>query len=204
MLLLVGLGNPGDKYVKNRHNIGFMAVDEIARQNNFGAEKSKLQALYREGSIITETGPQKCIIIKPQTFMNLSGSAVGGFMTFFKVKPKDVIVFYDEIELAPGKCRVKIGGGTAGHNGLRSVTGQIGSDYKRVRLGVGHPGKEKVLGHVLGDFSSEDNIWLDALLGAVANTIGLLIEGQNDAFQTKVATLAPAPEIPSWLRGGDK
>lgn len=202
MLLLVGLGNPGDKYAKNRHNIGFMAVDEIAREFNFGAEKSKLQALYREGTISTENGTEKCIIIKPQTFMNLSGSAVGGFMTFFKLKPKDIIVFYDEIELAPGKCRVKIGGGTAGHNGLRSISGQIGSDYKRVRLGVGHPGKEKVLGHVLGDFSGDDQKWVDALLEAVAKAAPLLIAGENDGFQTKVALLAPPPEVPQWLRGG--
>lgn len=204
MKLLVGLGNPGDKYAKNRHNIGFMAVDEIARAHGFGAEKSKLQGLYREGIIATEAGDEKCIILKPQTFMNESGRAVGGFATFFKIHPKNIIVFYDEIELAPGKCRVKVGGGTAGHNGLRSISAQIGSDYYRVRLGIGHPGKEKVLSHVLSDFSSDENIWLDKLCQAIAKYTPLLIEGKNDNFQTAVATASPAPPIPSWLRGADK
>lgn len=203
MLLLVGLGNPGDKYANNRHNIGFMAVDEIARVHDFGAEKSKLQGLYREGNIATEKGDEKCIILKPQTFMNESGRAVGGFATFFKIPPKNIIVFYDEIELAPGKCRLKIGGGTAGHNGLRSISSQIGSDYKRVRLGIGHPGKEKVLGHVLGDFSSDENIWVTKLCEAIAKHTPLIIEGKNDNFQTAVATTAPAPAIPAWLRGAD-
>lgn len=205
LLLLIGLGNPGDKYANNRHNIGFMAVDEIARSHNFGAEKTKLQALYREGQIAApDSEMQKCIIVKPQTFMNESGRAVGAFATFFKVHPKNIIVFYDEIELAPGKCRVKIGGGTAGHNGLRSISAQIGSDYKRIRLGIGHPGKEKVLGHVLGDFSSDETKWVEVLNRAVADSMPLLVDGKDDAFQTKVSTLAPAPPIPTWLKGGDK
>lgn len=202
MFLLVGLGNPGAKYAKNRHNIGFMAVDEIARQYNFGAERSRLQGLAREGMIETDAGAQKAIIVKPQTFMNESGRCVGGFMTFHKIPIAKVIVFYDEVELAPGKCRVKIGGGTAGHNGLRSIVAQSGSDFKRVRLGVGHPGREKMLSHVLDDFSSSEMVWVDSLCDAIARTAPLLLDAKHDSFQTEVSKLSPAPPIPSWLRGG--
>lgn len=202
MFLLVGLGNPGAKYAKNRHNIGFMAVDEIARRYQFGAERSRLQGLAREGVIETEAGVQKAIIVKPQTFMNESGRCVGGFMTFHKIPIAKVIVFYDEVELAPGKCRVKIGGGTAGHNGLRSIVAQSGSDFKRVRLGVGHPGREKMLSHVLDDFSSSEMVWVDSLCDAIARTTPLLLDAKHDSFQTEVSKLSPAPPIPSWLRGG--
>jgi len=202
MFLLVGLGNPGAKYAKNRHNIGFMAVDEIARQYNFGAERSRLQGLAREGVIETETGPQKIILVKPQTFMNESGRCVGGFMTFHKIPLAKVFVYYDEVELTPGRCRVKVGGGTAGHNGLRSIVAQSGAGFKRVRLGVGHPGREKMLSHVLDDFSSAEMGWVDTLCDAVARTTPLLLEDKHDAFQTKVSTLAPPPPVPAWLRGG--
>jgi len=202
MFLLVGLGNPGAKYAKNRHNIGFMAVDEIARQYNFGTERSRLQGLAREGVIETEAGPQKIILVKPQTFMNESGRCVGGFMTFHKIPLAKVFVYYDEVELTPGRCRVKVGGGTAGHNGLRSIVAQSGAGFKRVRLGVGHPGREKMLSHVLDDFSSAEMGWVDNLCEAVASTTPLLLEDKHDAFQTKVSTLAPAPAVPSWLRGG--
>jgi peptidyl-tRNA hydrolase, PTH1 family len=203
MFLLVGLGNPGPKYAKNRHNIGFMAVDEIARQFNFGAEKSRLQGIAREGRIETEAGPQKAIIVKPQTFMNESGRCVGGFMAFHKISIAKVIVFYDEVELAPGKCRVKVGGGTAGHNGLRSIVAQAGSDFKRVRLGVGHPGREKMLSHVLDDFSKDEMVWVTSLCDAVARQTPALLDTKHDAFQTEVSKLSPAPPIPAWLRGGD-
>ncbi len=202
MFLIVGLGNPGPKYAKNRHNIGFSAVDEIARQHGFGAEKSRLQGLAREGLIETNEGPKKAIIVKPQTFMNESGRCVGGFMAFHKISIANVIVVYDEVELAPGKCRVKIGGGTAGHNGLRSIVGQSGAGFKRVRLGVGHPGREKMLSYVLDDFSSAENIWVGTLCDAVARMAPLLLDNQHDAFQTEVSKLSPAPPIPSWLRGG--
>jgi peptidyl-tRNA hydrolase, PTH1 family len=202
MFLIVGLGNPGPKYAKNRHNIGFMAVDEIARQHGFGAEKSRLQGLSREGVIETETGPQKAIIVKPQTFMNESGRCVGGFMAFHKISIAKVIVLYDEVELAPGRCRVKIGGGTAGHNGLRSIVAQSGAEFKRVRLGVGHPGREKMLGYVLDDFSSAEMGWVSTLCDAIARTTPFLLEAKHDAFQTEVSKLSPAPAIPAWLRGG--
>lgn len=204
MYLLVGLGNPGSEYERNRHNIGFMAVDEIAREYNFGAEKKKLQGIYRDGTINTKDGPQKCIILKPQTYMNESGRSVGGFATFFKIPPKNIIVFYDEIEIEPGRCRAKSGGGTAGHNGLKSISGQLGSDYKRIRLGIGHPGKEKVTSHVLGDFSSEEFNWVDKLCQGVAKCTPFILEGAFDKFQTEVSKLAPAPKVPSWLRGGKK
>ena len=202
MFLLVGLGNPGPKYAKNRHNIGFMAVDEIARQHGFGTEKLRLQGLAREGSIETDHGPQKAIIVKPQTFMNESGRCVGGFMAFHKLSIAKVIVFYDEVELAPGRCRVKVGGGTAGHNGLRSIVGQSGPGFKRVRMGVGHPGKEKMLSHVLDDFSSAELPWVTSLCDAVARNAPKLLTDEHDAFQTEVSKLSPAPPIPSWLRGG--
>ncbi len=202
MFLIVGLGNPGPKYAKNRHNIGFMAVDEIARQHNFGAEKSRLQGVSREGLIETPSGPQKAIIVKPQTFMNESGRCVGGYMSFHKISLSHVIVFYDEVELAPGRCRVKIGGGTAGHNGLRSIVAQSGAGFKRVRMGIGHPGRDKMLSFVLDDFSGAEMVWVKALCDAVAQKSALLLDAQHDAFQTEVSKLSPAPPIPSWLRGG--
>lgn len=198
MYLIVGLGNPTKQYENNRHNIGFMAVDEIAREYNFGAEKSKLQGLYREGAINNE----KCLILKPQTYMNESGRSVGGFATFFKIHPKNIIVLFDEIELEPGRCRVKIGGGNAGHNGLKSISGQLGSEYKKIRMGIGHPGKEKVTSHVLGDFSSTDWEWVENLNRAISKHFGLILEAKYDSFQTEVSKAAPAPPVPSWLRGG--
>lgn len=203
MFLIVGLGNPGAKYAKNRHNIGFMAVDEIARRHDFGAERTRLQGISRDGVIETQSGPQKVILVKPQTFMNESGRCVGGYMTFHKIPLDKVIILYDEVELAPGRCRVKIGGGTAGHNGMRSIVSQVGSNTTRVRLGVGHPGKDKMLSYVLDDFSNAEMNWVSALCDGVAQATPMLLEGRHDAFQTKVSTLAPAPPIPAWLRGGD-
>jgi peptidyl-tRNA hydrolase, PTH1 family len=152
--------------------------------------------------IQAEAGPQNAIIVKPQTFMNESGRCVGGFMSFHKISIAKVIVFYDEVELAPGRCRVKVGGGTAGHNGLRSIVGQSGSDFKRVRMGVGHPGKEKMLSHVLDDFSSAESVWVASLCDAVARQTPLLLDNKHDAFQTEVSKLSLAPPIPPWLRGG--
>jgi PTH1 family peptidyl-tRNA hydrolase len=202
MFLIVGLGNPGPKYAGNRHNIGFMAVDAAADRLGFGAEKSRLQGLAREGVIDTASGPTKALIVKPQTFMNESGRCVGGFMTFHKIPLSKVIVLYDEVELAPGRCRVKVGGGTAGHNGLRSIVGQSGAGFVRVRLGIGHPGREKMLGYVLDDFSSAEKIWVEALCQAVAHSLPAVLDGQYDAFQNDVFKAAPPPPIPAWLRGG--
>ncbi len=177
MHLLVGLGNPGDKYRHNRHNIGFMAVDAIASRYAIGPFKNKFQGLIAEGQI----GSVKVLLLKPQTWMNNSGDSILAAAQFYKLGPEDVTVFYDEIDLVPGKVRVKRGGGNGGHNGLRSIDPQIGTGYRRVRLGVGHPGhKDAVMPHVLGDFSKADREWLDPLLEALAENVGMLLAGDNN------------------------
>jgi PTH1 family peptidyl-tRNA hydrolase len=186
MLLFAGLGNPGAKYANNRHNVGFMAADAIARRHSFAPWSKKFQAETAEGKI----GGEKVLLIKPQTFMNLSGQSVGEAMRFYKVEPSAVTVFYDEIELPAGKVRVKVGGGSAGHNGIRSLDQHIGKDYRRVRIGVGHPGvKEMVHGHVLGDFAKSDREWLDVLLDAIAGNAELVAKGDENGFMNKI-TLA--------------
>jgi PTH1 family peptidyl-tRNA hydrolase len=193
MLILSGQGNPGPRYAGNRHNIGFMAVDEIARRWRFGPERSKFQSLMREGEIDTPQGPVRTLILKPQTYYNESGRAVGEAMKFYKLTPADVVLFYDEIDLAPGRFRMKTGGGAAGNNGVRSVTSQIGPDFRRARLGVGHPGqKELVQGHVLSDFHKVDQAWVADLLRAVADAAPLLAAGEDEKYQAEVMRLAPA------------
>ena len=184
MLLIVGLGNPGDKYAGNRHNIGFMAVDEIVRRHNFLPERSRFQSLAHEGML----GGTKVLVMKPQTYMNKSGLAVQLAAKFYKIAPEDIIVLYDELDLAPGKIKTKLGGGTAGHNGIRSITQHIGADFHRVRIGIGHPGKQSLVhNHVLGDFYKIDLEWLEPLLEAMAAEADWL--GQNDLtrFQSEVA-----------------
>ncbi|TNE67726.1 MAG: aminoacyl-tRNA hydrolase [Alphaproteobacteria bacterium] len=184
MLLFVGLGNPGSSYQNNRHNVGFMAVDEIVRRHNFLPFRSRFQGLASEGSI----GGNKLLILKPQTYMNLSGQAVGEAMRFYKLTPADVVVFYDELDLAFGKVKVKTGGGAAGHNGIRSITQHIGADFVRVRIGIGHPGhKDRVHGHVLGDFAKAEQPVLETVLDAVAREAGWLAEGDAPRFMTEVA-----------------
>jgi len=193
MLILAGLGNPGARYAGNRHNIGFMAVDEIARRWTFGPERSRFQALTREGSIETPDGPVKALILKPQTYYNDSGNAVGAALKLFKLKPSDLVVFYDEIDLAPGRFRMKTGGGAAGNNGVRSITGQVGPDFRRARLGTGHPGhKELVQGHVLSDFHKVEQGWVSDLLRACAEAAPLLAMGEDEKYQGEVMRLAPA------------
>ena len=193
MLILAGQGNPGDRYANNRHNVGFMAVDEIARRWRFGPERSRFQSLAREGSIETPDGAVKVLILKPQTFYNESGRAVGEAMKFYKLKPADVVLFYDEIDLAPGRFRMKTGGGAAGNNGVRSVTAHLGPDFRRARLGVGHPGhKDRVQGHVLSDFHKVEQGWLADLLRAVADAAALLAAGEDEKYQAEVMRLAPA------------
>ena len=183
MLLFVGLGNPGTRYARNRHNIGFMAVDEIARRHGFAPWRRRFQGETSEGSLERE----RVILLKPTTYMNDSGRAVQEAAKFFKLAASEITVFQDEIELPPAKVRVKIGGGIAGHNGLRSITSHIGNDYRRVRLGVGHPGaKEMVHHHVLSDFAKDDGAWVAALCEAVALNAGLLAAGQDSSFQNKV------------------
>ena len=184
MQLLVGLGNPGEKYSRNRHNIGFMAVDTIAIRYNFPAFRQKFNGLVSEGAVEGE----RVLLLKPQTFMNASGDSVAAAASFYKLGPADVTVFYDEIDLVPGKVRVKRGGGSGGHNGIRSIDPPLGADYRRVRLGVGHPGhKDGVMPHVLGDFSKADQEWLLPVLDGVADNVGLLLKGDDNTFMNKLA-----------------
>ena len=183
MLLLVGLGNPGPRYAGNRHNIGFMALDEIVRRHGFSAWRKGFQGEMAEGRLAGE----KVLALKPQTFMNESGRAVGEALRFYKLSPGDVTVFHDELDLAPGKLRVKLGGGAAGHNGLRSIAQHIGPDFKRVRLGIGHPGrKEAVHGWVLSDFAKADADWMERLFEALGRHAELLVSGQDGPFMSRV------------------
>lgn len=174
-MLLVGLGNPGGKYEANRHNIGFLAIDAIADRFGFSSFRKKFQGDLSEGTL---PGCGKVLLLKPTTFMNDSGQSVGEATRFYKIDVGDVIVFHDELDLAPGKVKAKTGGGVAGHNGLRSITAHLGNDYRRVRIGIGHPGdKAKVHGYVLGDFSKADRDWLDTLIDALAASAPSLIDG---------------------------
>jgi PTH1 family peptidyl-tRNA hydrolase len=184
MKIFVGLGNPGEKYAKNRHNIGFMALDSINEAAGFSPWKAKFQGRMSEGSL----GSEKIILLKPETFMNLSGQSVGEAMRFFKLDNQDITVFHDELDLTPGKCRVKTAGGHAGHNGLRSIHQNIGPDYHRVRLGIGHPGnKNLVSGYVLHDFTKTDQDWLEDMLYGISDGAVLLAEGDKGGFMNKVA-----------------
>ncbi|HUU24864.1 MAG TPA: aminoacyl-tRNA hydrolase [Methyloceanibacter sp.] len=184
MKLFVGLGNPGAEYAFNRHNVGFMAVDAIAAAHNFPAWRQRFSGLFTEGRL----GREKVLLLKPQTYMNESGRSAGEAMRFYKLDEKDVTVFHDELDLAPGKVRVKTGGGVAGHNGLKSLTAHLGNDYVRVRIGIGHPGhRERVVGYVMHDFTKADYDWLEPLLGAIADAAPHLADGANDKFQTQIA-----------------
>lgn len=189
MQLWVGLGNPGGQYARNRHNIGFMAVDAIAAAHGFGPWRSKFRGVITEGRI----AGQRILLLKPETFMNLSGDAVQAALAFYKIAPADVTVFHDELDLAAGKLRLKTGGGHAGHNGLRSIDAHVGPDFQRLRLGIGHPGdKHLVSPHVLSDFAKADADWLDPLLAALAAEAPLLATGEGPRFLTAVAQrLAP-------------
>ncbi len=187
MLLWVGLGNPEPGMARNRHNIGFMALDVIASRHGFSPWRQRFKGLTAEGTV----GGRKVLALKPMTYMNLSGESVQAAAAFFKLPADAIVAFHDELDLAAGKMRVKKGGGAAGHNGLRSMDRMLGTpDYWRVRLGIGHPGsKERVTGHVLGDFGKDDRDWLIALLDAVADAAPLLAEGQAPDFMSKVALL---------------
>ena len=188
MLVFAGLGNPGGKYANHRHNVGAMAADEIARRLSFSPWSEKFQGLVAEGTIAGE----KVLLIKPQTFMNLSGQAVGEALRFYKLEPSALTVFYDELDLAPGKVRVKTGGGSGGHNGIRSIDDHLGKNYRRVRIGIGHPGvKEMVTNHVLGDFSKADREWLEPLLTAIADNVALLAKGDDAGFMNRLALAVP-------------
>jgi PTH1 family peptidyl-tRNA hydrolase len=183
MLLFVGLGNPGERYVANRHNIGFMAVQAIARRHDIAPWRRKFQGVAVEGTI----GEEKLLLLLPGTFMNESGRAVAEAVHFYKLGAGQVVVFHDEAELSPGKVRLKLGGGNAGHNGLRSISEHIGNDYRRVRLGIGHPGDKKLMEtYVLQDFAKDEKPWVEALCDIVADNVALLIEGKDSTFQNKV------------------
>ena len=196
MLIIAGLGNPGDKYRNNRHNIGFMAADAIARRWRFGPDRAKFQSVVSEGVIETPKGDVRALLMKPQTYMNESGRAVGEAARFYKVPPADVIVFHDEIDLAPGRFRMKTGGGAAGQNGVRSLISHLGPDFRRARLGIGHPGeKHLVMPHVLGDFHKAEQPWVDALLNAVADALPFAAMGDDERYQGEVLRLAPAPKF---------
>ena len=189
MKLLVGLGNPGSQYAGHRHNIGFMAMDRIAGDHGFGPWRTKFNGEVSEGRL----GSDKVLLLKPGTFMNESGRAVQAACTFHKIAPADVIVFHDELDLAPGKVRLKTGGGHAGHNGLRSIHAHLGPDYDRVRLGIGHPGhKDRVAGYVLHDFAKADQDWLDDEMRGISDGIAELVAGHGDKFLNAIA-LRTAP-----------
>jgi PTH1 family peptidyl-tRNA hydrolase len=183
MLLLVGLGNPGAGYVGNRHNVGFMVVQAIAKRHGIGPWRRRFQGVAAEGPI----GSERVQLLLPGTYMNESGRAVAEAAQFYKLELAEIVVIHDEIELPPGKVRVKTGGGSAGHNGLRSITAHVGNDYRRVRIGVGHPGdKDLVHAYVLNDFAKDERPWVEALCDIMADNTELLVKGQDASFQNKV------------------
>jgi PTH1 family peptidyl-tRNA hydrolase len=192
MLLLVGLGNPGARYARNRHNVGFMAVDDVAREHGFAPWRSRFASLVSEGQL----GTARVLLQKPQTYMNCSGEAVAAAARFFKLPMSAIVVCHDELDLAPGKLRIKIGGGVAGHNGLRSLAQHLGSrDFRRVRFGIGHPGhKHLVSPYVLSDFSADDRLWLAPLLDAFAAAAPLLAAGDDAGCMNKIALLLQPPK----------
>ena len=203
MKLFIGLGNPGGAYARHRHNVGFMALDRIAEEHGFGPWKKKFQGLAADGKIDSE----RVLLLKPQTYMNESGRSVGDAARFLKIEQNDVVVFYDEIDLTPGKLKVKTGGGNAGHNGLRSISAHFANDYLRVRIGIGHPGvKDLVARWVLSDFAKADAAWLDPLLDAIAKSAARLAKGDAARFLTDVARrTAEADEPPGGgTKGGEK
>lgn len=198
MLLMVGLGNPGPQYEGNRHNIGFMAVDEIARAFSFGPWTKKFHGEIAEGMI----DGRKVLLLKPLTFMNDSGRSVQAAASFYKIAPPDIVVFHDELDLPPGKVRVKLGGGHGGHNGLRSIDAHLGKEYRRARLGIGHPGsKERVNPHVLGDFAKVDREWLEPLLSDIARHVGALAKGEDAVFMNKLALATGGSQEPAGAKG---
>ena len=192
MKLIVGLGNPGDKYARNRHNVGFLAVDRIAERHRFPAWRRRFQALTTEATI----GGERVVLLKPDTYMNESGRSVGEAARFLKIPEADIVVLHDELDLAPGKLKIKTGGGNAGHNGLRSISAHVGNEYVRVRIGIGHPGsKDAVVHFVLHDFAKADMEWLEPMLDAIADATPRLAAGDQSRFLTEVAR-ATQPEEP--------
>lgn len=182
MQLFVGLGNPGREHAGQRHNIGFMVLDAVAAAHRAAPFRARFQGLTSEATL----GGERVVLLKPQTYMNESGRSVREAACFFKLDLAAITVFHDELDLQPGQVRVKTGGGNAGHNGLRSITAELGNDYRRVRLGIGHPGKERVLGYVLGNFAQDERDWVEALCDAAGAEAGELARGQDNQFQNRV------------------
>jgi PTH1 family peptidyl-tRNA hydrolase len=200
MRLLVGLGNPGARYTGNRHNIGFMVVEAIARRHSIGPWRRRFHGVAAEGPI----GGERALLLMPGTYMNDSGLAVADAARFYKLEPGQIIVVHDELDLAPGKVRVKVGGGAAGHNGLRSITAHIGNDYKRVRVGVGHPGdKDLVLNYVLADFAKSERPWVEALCDVIADEAELIMKGADSTFQNRVHLAMQAKGFADSKPNGD-
>jgi PTH1 family peptidyl-tRNA hydrolase len=184
MLVIAGLGNPGSQYAGNRHNIGFMAVDAIHRRHSFSPWSKKFKAMISEGEIAGE----KVLLVKPQTYMNLSGESVGEAMRFYKLQPSDIVAIYDELDLAPAKARIKTGGGHGGHNGIKSLDAHCGKEYRRLRLGIGHPGNKDLVQHyVLGDFAKVDQTWLEPMLDALADNADMLVRNEDSQLMNKLA-----------------
>jgi PTH1 family peptidyl-tRNA hydrolase len=199
MRLLVGLGNPGARYSGNRHNIGFMAVEAIARRHGIGPWRRRFHGVAAEGPV----GGERALLLLPGTYMNDSGLAVADAARFYKLEPGNVIVLHDELDLAPGKVRVKVGGGVAGHNGLRSITAHIGNEYRRVRIGIGHPGdKDLVLNYVLADFAKSERPWVEALCDAIADNAELILKGADSTFQNRVHLAMQAKGFGNSKPGG--
>tara|TARA_R110002020_G_scaffold122787_1_gene278637 strand:- start:3699 stop:4451 length:753 start_codon:yes stop_codon:yes gene_type:complete len=209
MLLIAGLGNPGPQYARNRHNVGFMAADAIARRHSFSGFSKKFRGEIAEGTIAGE----KVLLLKPMTFMNLSGDSVGEALRFYKLSPSDLIVIHDELDIAPGKLKLKTGGGNGGHNGLKSIDAHVGKDYRRLRIGIGHPGhKDRVSPYVLGDFAKADMEWLEPLLDAIADHAEVMAKGDDAGFLNKIALATgtseakpakdPKPTKPATMESG--
>jgi len=196
MLLLAGLGNPGDRYARTRHNVGWTALESFADRRRFSPWRSRFQALACEGEIQTPSGDGvRVLLLKPQTYYNESGRSIGEAARFFKITPDRVVVFHDEIDLAPGRFRMKTGGGAAGNNGIRSTIAALGADFRRARIGVGHPGdKALVQGHVLSEFHKVDKVWLEPMLEALSDALPFLAAGDDERYQAEVLRLAPAPK----------
>jgi PTH1 family peptidyl-tRNA hydrolase len=193
MLILVGLGNPEAKYAHNRHNLGFLTLGAIAKRWDFGPERAKFNARIAEGAVETPKGRIAALLLKPQTYYNDSGLAVSQAMKFYKAQPGDVVVFHDEIDLAPGRFRMRTGGGAAGNNGIRSITAAVGPDFRRARMGMGHPGhKDLVMNYVLSDIPKADHDWVNALANACADALPFLAMGEDEKYQAEVMRLAPA------------
>jgi peptidyl-tRNA hydrolase, PTH1 family len=193
MLILVGLGNPEAKYAHNRHNLGFLTLGAIAKRWNVGPERAKFNARVAEGAVDTAKGRVPILLLKPQTYYNDSGLAVSQAVKFYKAQPGDVVVFHDEIDLAPGRFRMRTGGGAAGNNGIRSITAAIGPDFRRARMGMGHPGhKDLVMNYVLSDIPKADHDWVNAMANAAADALPFLAMGEDEKYQAEVMRLAPA------------